>query len=130
MAFYLIILTLTLVELALFVMLLRFFRRLQKSELLLTELQANQNSILDKLALPIADIDAVRTDDADDGNCHIRVGSPTFSTSSRKLPALACRGESSDQDKEKTTGLVFFNVSGKDAKIIRDLLQTATPAQA
>lgn len=51
MAFYLIILALTLVEFALFIMLLRFFRRLQKSEQLLTELQANQNSILDKLAL-------------------------------------------------------------------------------
>lgn len=51
MTFYLIILALTLVEFALFIMLLRFFRRLQKSEQLLTELQANQNSILDKLAL-------------------------------------------------------------------------------
>ncbi|MDR1125667.1 MAG: hypothetical protein LBM64_06360 [Deltaproteobacteria bacterium] len=51
MVFYLITLTLTLVELALFIMLLRFFRRLQKSEQLLTELQANQNGILNKLAL-------------------------------------------------------------------------------
>jgi uncharacterized protein HemX len=49
--FYLSFLTLTLIEIALFVALLRFFRRLQKSERLLTELQANQENILDKLAL-------------------------------------------------------------------------------
>ena len=51
MLFYLFFIALTLVELVLFLMILRFFKRLQKSELLLTELQANQESILDKLAL-------------------------------------------------------------------------------
>lgn len=51
MSFYLFFLLLTLVEIALFIMLLRFFKRLQKSEHLLTELQANQENILDKLAL-------------------------------------------------------------------------------
>jgi uncharacterized protein HemX len=50
-SFYLFFLILTLVEIALFIMLLRFFKRLQKSEHLLTELQANQENILDKLAL-------------------------------------------------------------------------------
>jgi uncharacterized protein HemX len=49
--FYLSFLTLTLIEIALFIALLRFFRRLQKSERLLTELQTNQENILDKLAL-------------------------------------------------------------------------------
>jgi hypothetical protein len=49
--FYLFFIVLTLVELALFLMILRFFKRLQKSEQLLTELQSNQESILDKLAL-------------------------------------------------------------------------------
>jgi uncharacterized protein HemX len=49
--FYLSILTLTSVEIALFIALLRFFRRLQKSERLLTELQTNQENILDKLAM-------------------------------------------------------------------------------
>jgi uncharacterized protein HemX len=51
LSFYLFFLLLTLVEIALFIMLLRFFKRLQKSEHLLTELQANQENILDKLAL-------------------------------------------------------------------------------
>ncbi|MDR1243141.1 MAG: hypothetical protein LBM00_10245 [Deltaproteobacteria bacterium] len=51
MFFYLSFLTLTLIEIALFIALLRFFRRLQKSERLLTELQTNQENILDKLAL-------------------------------------------------------------------------------
>ncbi|MDR2892869.1 MAG: hypothetical protein LBV80_07290 [Deltaproteobacteria bacterium] len=51
MLFYLFFIVLTLVELALFLMILRFFKRLQKSEQLLTELQSNQESILDKLAL-------------------------------------------------------------------------------
>lgn len=49
MVFYLSFFALTLVELVLFIMLLRFFKRLQKSEELLSELQANQESILDKL---------------------------------------------------------------------------------
>jgi uncharacterized protein HemX len=51
MFFNLSFLILTLVEIALFVALLRFFKRLQKSEMLLTELQNNQENILDKLAL-------------------------------------------------------------------------------
>lgn len=49
MVFYLSFFALTLVELVLFIMLLRFFKRLQKSEELLSDLQANQESILDKL---------------------------------------------------------------------------------
>lgn len=51
MLFNLGILLLTVVEIVLFIMILRFFKRLQKSEELLTELQANQESILDKLQL-------------------------------------------------------------------------------
>lgn len=46
---YLVLLLLTLVELALFIMLLRFFKRLRRSEKLLTEMQDSQKSILDKL---------------------------------------------------------------------------------
>lgn len=48
---YLFFALLTVVELVLFVMLLSFFRRLQRSEQLLTELQTNQDSILDKLEI-------------------------------------------------------------------------------
>jgi len=51
MAQYSVLLLLTLVELALFIMLLRFFKRLRRSEKLLTEMQDSQKSILDKLEL-------------------------------------------------------------------------------
>lgn len=51
MIYYLAIIALTVVELALFIMLLSFFRRLKRSEELLTELQDSQKDILDKLQL-------------------------------------------------------------------------------
>ncbi len=83
------------------------------------------------ISMRIADIDDIRVDDADDGNCHIRVGSPAFKASAKKLPVLAYRGESSDQDNTVYKGLAFFNVSAEDQKTIRALLKpAAAPAQA
>ncbi|SBW04102.1 hypothetical protein KL86DPRO_20258 [uncultured delta proteobacterium] len=80
------------------------------------------------ISVRIADIDAIRTDNADDGNCHIRVGSPAFKAPSKKLPVLAWRGESCDQgDDKKYTGLAFFNVNAEDEKIIRNLLTPVSP---
>lgn len=79
------------------------------------------------ISLPIADIDDLSIDKADDGNCHIRVGSSTFKTSSRKLPSLAYRGEFSGQGDDKTyKGLVFFNASAEDGKIVSNLLKPVT----
>lgn len=70
------------------------------------------------------DIDDIRVDTADNGNCHIRVGAATFKTSPRKLPFLAHRGVLSGQDSGKPyTGLVFYNVRGKDEKIVSPLLK-------
>jgi uncharacterized protein HemX len=51
MASYFVLLLLTLAELVFFVMLLRFFKRLRRSERLLTELGDSQKNILDKLEL-------------------------------------------------------------------------------
>ena len=84
------------------------------------------------ISMRIADIDDIRVDKADDGNCHIRVGTPTFKTSPRKLPLLAFRGEFSGQDNDKSyTGFVFFNVSGEDEKKIHSLLKpAASPVEA
>lgn len=78
------------------------------------------------ISLCAADIDNIRVDKADNGNCHIRLGSPAFKASPRKLPLLAHRGEYKDQENDRIyTGLVFFNVSAEDEKIIRDLLPSA-----
>lgn len=76
------------------------------------------------ISMPIADIDAIRVDEADNGDCHVRVGSAAFKTSSRKLPILAHRGEFIGEDTEKICkGLVFFNVRAEDEKKLRTLLK-------
>ncbi|MDL2272617.1 hypothetical protein LJC23_06260 [Desulfovibrio sp. OttesenSCG-928-I05] len=80
------------------------------------------------ISMTIADIDAIRIDPADDDNSHIRVGSTTFTTSAKKLPFLAYRGEKMPDSDKTYRGMVFFNVNAKDAKTLRDLLQPATPA--
>ena len=78
------------------------------------------------ISMRLADIDDVRIEKADDGNCHVRVGSPTFKTSMRKLPVLAYRGEFGGQGSDSScNGLVFFNVSAEDERKIRDLLKPA-----
>jgi len=84
------------------------------------------------IAMRIADIDAIRVDEADNGNCHIRVGSPACKASARKLPIMAFRGEFSGQDNNKVhSGMAFFNVSAEDEKTIRDLLKPgAAPVEA
>jgi hypothetical protein len=78
------------------------------------------------LTMRLADIDAIRVDQSDKGNCHVRVASPVFKAALRKLPGLACRGEFVDQDGNKMyKGLVLFNVSAEDGKVISNLLQPA-----
>ena len=72
----------------------------------------------------IADIDGLRVEKTDNGNCHVRVGSPVFKASARKLPGLAFRGEFDNIDSNKIyKGLVFYNVSAEDGNAIRDLLK-------
>lgn len=83
---------------------------------------AQENS--DPITMPIADIDDIRIDEGDNGNCHVRVGSRVFKASAKKLPGLAYRGEYDDQDgKKKYKGLVLFNVTAKDGKTIESLLK-------
>jgi hypothetical protein len=80
------------------------------------------------IAMPLADIDDIRIDKTDNGNCHVRIGSPVFKMPVKKLPGLAFRGEFVDQDgKKKYQGLVFFNVSAEDAKMIGNLLKPGAP---
>ncbi len=54
MAFQFVLLLLTLVELVIFVLLFTFFRRLRRSEELLTRLQISQQVILDKIEMNTA----------------------------------------------------------------------------
>jgi hypothetical protein len=76
------------------------------------------------LAMPIADIDAVRVEKADNGNCHVKVGSSVFKMAAKKLPVAAYRGEFIDQDGKKDyKGLVLFNVRAEDGKVISNLLK-------
>lgn len=78
----------------------------------------------DPIILPIADIDDVRVDTADNGNCHVRLGTPVFKVSSRKLPVLAYRGEYDDIDgNKKYKGVVLFNIKAEDGKLIKNLLR-------
>ncbi len=73
--------------------------------------------------MPLANITAIRIDEADNGNCHVRLGSPVLKMSARKLPFLAYRGEYVDQNDTKLyKGLVFFNVRAEDGKAIDKLL--------
>lgn len=83
------------------------------------------------IVMHAADIDDIRIDKADNGNCHIRVGAPACKASPRKLPVLAYRGEYKDHGNDKIyTGLVFFNVSAEDEKIINNLLRPAASSAA
>ena len=75
-------------------------------------------------AMCIADIDELRSEKADNGNYHIRIGSPVFKASARKLPGLACDGKFDAQD-TNIIGLVFYNVSADDEKAVCDLLKPA-----
>ncbi len=78
------------------------------------------------LTMPLADIDDIRIEKGDNGNCHVRVGSPVFKMSQRKLPVLAYRGEYVDEDGKKIyKGLGFFNVTAEDGKAISKLLKPA-----
>lgn len=84
-----------------------------------------------QIAMPIAKIDAVRVDKADNGNCHVMVGSPVFKASPRKLPGLAYLGKYTGESDNKTyTGVVLFNVSDADGKAISKLLEPALSATA
>lgn len=77
-------------------------------------------------AMSFANIDAVRVDKGDNGNCHVMVGSSVFKASPRKLPGLAYLGKFvGESDNKKYTGLVFFNVSADDAKTASNLLESA-----
>ena len=74
------------------------------------------------LTMNITDIDGVRVEKTNNGNCHIRLGSPVFKASARKLLGLAYRGEFETEDNNKIyKGLVFYNVSAKDGDMIRGL---------
>ena len=73
----------------------------------------------------IADIDELRLEKTANGNCHVRLGSPVFKASARKLPVLAFRGEFDIEDNKKAyKGLVFYNVSAEDGNAICDFLKT------
>lgn len=77
-------------------------------------------------SMRIVDIDELRMEKTSNNNCHIRVGSPTFRTSVRKLPSLAYHGAFDILDDEKTyKGLVFYNVSIQDGETICNLLKPA-----
>lgn len=81
------------------------------------------------ITMPIADIDAIRLDQGDNGNCHIRMGSSIFKAASRKLPGLAYSGKYvHENDDKKYTGLLFFNVSAEDGKKISTLLEPGISA--
>ena len=75
------------------------------------------------LTMRIADIDGLRIEKTNNGNCHVKLGSPVFKASPRKLPGLAIHGEFDVKDNNDKiyTGLVFYNVSAEDGKAIRDL---------
>ena len=76
--------------------------------------------------LPIADIGVMRIEKAGDDTCHLRFGSPTFKASTKKLLALAVRGEFKvlKNDEKVYTGLVFYNISAGDGDVICDLLKS------
>ena len=72
----------------------------------------------------IADIDRARIEKTNNGNCHVRVGSPVLKASAKKLLGLAYRGEIDSEGSNRTCkGLVFYNVSAEDGNAIRDLLK-------
>jgi hypothetical protein len=77
-------------------------------------------------AMRIEDIDDLRIEEAGNGNCHIRIGSPVTKAATGKLPRLAYVGTFNEQDNVKIyTGLVFFNVPAEDGKTIAALLKPA-----
>ena len=79
--------------------------------------------------MSIDDIDRVRVEKTVNGNCHVRVASPVFKTSARKLPGLAFRGEFDNINNNKIyKGLVFYNVSAEDGNTIRGLLKPLVEA--
>ena len=72
----------------------------------------------------IAGIDGVRVEKTKNGNCHIKVGSPVFKASAKKLLGLAIRGETDNEGNDKICkGLVFYNVSAEDGNAICGLLK-------
>ena len=71
----------------------------------------------------IGDIDGLRSEEAGNGNYHIRIGSPMFKASAKRLSSLACDGKADAQD--AVIGTVFYNVSGDDEKVICNLLKSA-----
>ncbi len=78
----------------------------------------------DPVVMRIKDIDGVRIDQADNGNCHVRAGKAAFKASPRKLPVIAHRGEYTDENGVKVyKGIVFFNVTAEDGKTISNLLK-------
>ncbi|CAK7006774.1 MAG: hypothetical protein DELT_00271 [Desulfovibrio sp.] len=80
------------------------------------------------ISMPLTDIDAMRIEDADNGNCHIRLGSSVFKASARKLPGLAYRGDFYAHDGERAyKGLVIFNIPEEDAETVLDLLKPTIP---
>jgi hypothetical protein len=70
-------------------------------------------------------IDAVRVEQGDNGNCHVRIGSSVDKAPAKKLPGLAYRGEYDNHDGTKTyTGVVFFNVRSADGIAIQNALKS------
>jgi hypothetical protein len=86
---------------------------------------ANQEG--DKIySLVISDIDAARMERANNDTRHFRLGSSTFDTPLKKLPAIALNGKYETNDNVKTyTGLVFYNISASDGEKIYDLLKSS-----
>ena len=83
------------------------------------------------ITMPLSAVDDIRIEDADNGNRHVRIGSAVFKAPAKKLPGLACRGESADENRDTYNGLVFFNLSAEDGKTVYNLLKpTAAPTQA
>ena len=77
------------------------------------------------ITMPLSAVDDIRIDNADNSNCHVRVGSAVFKASTKKLPVLAFRGENDSEDNQTYKGLVFFNVRAEDGKAIHNLLKPA-----
>ncbi|MCC8190266.1 MAG: hypothetical protein LIP77_06455 [Planctomycetes bacterium] len=81
------------------------------------------------VVLPLADVDAVRVDQGDNGNCHVRLGTAVFRASPKRLPVLAYRGEYDDLDGgKKYKGLVLFNIDAEEGKTVDALLRPAGAA--
>ena len=71
-----------------------------------------------------ADVDELRFEKTVNGNCHLRLGSPVFKVSARKLTGLAFRGEFDTEGNDKIyKGLVFYNLSAEDGNAIHTLLK-------